>query len=544
MTHSRMRPGLGRDVVAGLTVAISCVPQAIACGTLVGVSPVYGLSAASVGAIAGGLLTATPLLVITVTNATALTAGQALSGIAAADREQALFALVCLTGLIQVAAGVLQAGKLTRFVSYAVMTGFLGGISLIIVLGQLGQFAGFDARGGNKLAQTLDLLLHVRSIDLRSFVTGLLALVLAERLPRTRLGAPGMLVALAAPSAVAALLGWSSVQTMASQPGPAAALPMPGLPSLMSVSPDLVSAALAMALITLVQGAGVAEGLPKPGGAPPGVSRDFLAQGVANVAAGLCQGLPVGGSTGQSALSVSAGAQTRLASILAGVWVAVIAVVLAPVVGRIALPALAAMLIVAGCKSFPAHAALAVWRTDPAGRLALLVTFVATLVLPIHWAVGLGVALSGLLTAFQSSTDIALVELRPLPDGGFGEQPAPAQLADAAVTILDIYGSLFSASAWTLERLLPTPGQRSVLVLRLRGRAHLDATFLRVLGAYASRLTAAGGRLYLAGVGDQARNQLALGSATSPSIVVEPASPALLESVRRALAAGTEWLGA
>jgi SulP family sulfate permease len=529
--------------VAGLTVAISCVPQAIACGTLVGVSPVYGLSAASVGAIAGGLLTATPLLVITVTNATALTAGQALSAIPAVDREQALFTLVCLTGLIQIAAGVLQAGKLTRFVSYAVMTGFLAGISLIIVLGQLGQFVGFDAHGGNRLAQTLDVVLHVRSIDLASFMIGLLALVLAESLPRTRIGALGMLLALAVPSGLAALLGWSSVQTIASQPGSAAGLPMPGLPSVTSVSPDVIAAAFAVALITLLQGAGVAEGLPNPGGEPRGLSRDFLAQGVANVAAGLCQGLPVGGSTGQSALSVSAGAQTRLASILAGVWVAVIALVLAPVVGQLALPALAAMLIVAGCKSFPVHAARAVWQTDLISRLALLVTFVATLVLPIQWAVGLGVALSGLLTALRSSTDIALVELRPLPDGGFCEQAAPARLADAAVTVLDIYGSLFSASAWTLEHLLPTPGQRSVLVLRLRGRAHLDATFLRVLGVYATRLAAAGGRLYLAGVGTQAKDQLTLVSAGSASIVVDPASPALLESVRRALAAGTTWLG-
>jgi SulP family sulfate permease len=224
------------------------------------------------------------------------------------------------------------------------------------------------------------------------------------------------------------------------------------------------------------------------------------------------------------------------------VWVAVIAVVLAPVVGRLALPALAAMLIVAGCKSFPVQAARAVWRTDLISRLALLVTFVATLVLPIQWAVGLGVALSGLLTALRSSTDIALVELRPLPDGGFREQPAPTRLADAAVTVLDIYGSLVSASAWTLENLLPTPGQRSVLVLRLRGRAHLDATFVRVLGVHATRLAAAGGRLYLAGVGPEAKDQLKLASAGSASIVVDPASPALLESVRRALAAGTTWL--
>ncbi|MBV9602200.1 MAG: SulP family inorganic anion transporter [Chloroflexi bacterium] len=541
----RVRAGIGRDAMAGLTVAITCVPQAIACGTLVGVSPVYGLSAAGVGAIAGGLLTASPLLVITVTNATALTAGQALAGIPAVDHDQALFALVCLTGLIQAAAGLLHGGRLTRFVSYAVMTGFLAGLSLIIILSQLGQLAGFDAHGSNKLTQTLDLLLNLRSIDLLSLAIGLLALVLAVCLPRTRLGATGMLLALAVPSALVWLLDWSSVQTISSnQAGAAVARLAPGLPSVASVSPDLVAAAVALALITLVQGAAVAEALPNPDGRPRSTSRDLLAQGVANLAAGLCQGLPVGGSTGQSALNVSAGGQTRLAAVLTGVWVAVIAIVLGPLVGRLAMPALAAILIVAGARSLPLHAAAAVLGADLASRVAMLVTFVATLVLPIQWAVGLGAVLSGLLTLVHGATDVTLVELCPQADGRFREQPAPVRLPDGAVTVLDIYGSLFSASAWTLERLLPEPGERSVLVLRLRGRTRLDATFWRVLGIYAERLAASGGRLYLAGVGAQMQAEPALAAAGAGSIVVEPATPVILESVSRAMEAGAAWLGA
>src|SRR3712207_2117259 len=119
------RPDPKRDGVAGLSVAIGNVPDGLANGLLVGVNPVFGLYATMVGPLVGGLLSSTQLMVVTTTAAASLTAGQALAGLPGQTRESALFIMVVLVGLIQVAAGLLGLGRLTRFVSYSVTTGFL-----------------------------------------------------------------------------------------------------------------------------------------------------------------------------------------------------------------------------------------------------------------------------------------------------------------------------------------------------------------------------------------------------------------------------------
>jgi SulP family sulfate permease len=128
-------------------------------------------------------------------------------------------------------------------------------------------------------------------------------------------------------------------------------------------------------------------------------------------------------------------------------------------------------------------------------------TFLATLFLPVAAAVGIGVALSLLLQLNQEAMDLAVVQLVPMPDGRFAERPAPHRL-DPGVTILDVYGSLLYAGARTLQARLPNPAgvDRPVVVLRLRGRTSLGATFLLVMTNYARQLANAGGRLYLSGV--------------------------------------------
>ena len=150
----------------------------------------------------------------------------------------------------------------------------------------------------------------------------------------------------------------------------------------------------------LVQGAGVAQSVPNPDGRPSSASRDFTAQGVANVASGLFRGLPVGGSVGQTALNATAGAQTRWAAIFSGVWMLLILVLFAGLVAQVSMPALAALLILAGVNAIRVDEALSIWRTGWAPRLGVLVTFLATLFLPIQVAIGLGALLSAVLYIF------------------------------------------------------------------------------------------------------------------------------------------------
>jgi sulfate permease, SulP family len=120
-------------------------------------------------------------------------------------------------------------------------------------------------------------------------------------------------------------------------------------------------------------------------------------------------------------------------------------------------------------------------------------TFVATLFRPVAAAVGVGVVLSLLLQLNQEAIDLTVVELVPTDDVQFAEHPAPRQLASHRVTVLDVYGSLFFAGARTLQARLPEVGEAEApaVVLRLRGRTSLGATFFGILATYAEQLGAA-----------------------------------------------------
>ena len=158
------------------------------------------------------------------------------------------------------------------------------------------------------------------------------------------------------------------------------------------------------------------------------------------------------------------------------------------VVGLVALPTLAAVLIYAGIESIRPAQIASIMRTAPGSRIALTATFLATLFLPIQAAVGIGVALSLLLQLRTGAMDLAVVELVPQPDGALREQPPPTKLPSERVTALDVYGSLLYAGARTLQVRLPDPaGSISpAVVLRLRGRTSLGATFFVVMADYAS----------------------------------------------------------
>ena len=545
----RYAPGretLPRDALAGLTGAIGSVPDGMAGGVLAGVNPVYGLYASLVGPIAGGLFASTQLMLVTTTSAAAIAAGQEVSRWEGAEREQALFLLVVLIGALQIGAGLLRLGSLTRFVSHSVMVGFLTGIAVLIVLGQLGTFAGYQAPGANKVVQAINLALNIRQVDPPSLATGVLALLLAATLPRTRLGAFGVLVALAVPSALVAALSWDSVQLVQDTGEIPGGVPLPALPSLSVLTLDLVTAAFAIAAVILVQGAGVAQSVPNADGRPSSASRDFTAQGVANVASGLFRGLPVGGSVGQTALNATAGAQTRWAAIFSGVWMLLILVLFAGLVAQVSMPALAALLILAGVNTIRVDEALSIWRTGWAPRLGVLVTFLATLFLPIQVAIGLGALLSAVLYIYAASGDVALVELVPLPDGRVEARRPPETLPSEAVTVLEVYGSVFYAGAWTLERMLPSPrgATRPVVVLRLRGRTQVGATFVDLMARYAAQLAGAGGRLYLAGIDPRVRDQLFRSGKVEEAgpLVVYEASAIVGESSHRAARDARAWL--
>ena len=540
------RKHFGKDVVAGLPGAISSVPDGMASAVLIGVNPVYGLYASFAGPTAGGLTSSTRLMVITTTTAAAIAAGSAVSGFDAEQRPEALFLLTFLAGLVMVGAGLLKLGRYTRFVSHSVMTGFLTGVAVNIICGQLGDLTGVSADGANSLAKALHVITHPGSIDPASLLAGLGALGILFGLARTRLNTVSALVALILPTLAVALAGATAVIRVSDNGEIPRSLPMPALPDLSLISVNLGLNACAIAVIVLVQGAGVSESAPNADGRPSNMNQDFAAQGIGNLASGLFLGQPVGGSVGQTALNVSVGARTRWAAIWSGLWMVVILVLFAGLVGKVAMPTLAAVLIFAAVGSLRMGALATIWRTGRVSQIALATTFVATLFLPVAVAVGVGVALSLLLQLNQEAMDLAVVELVPRDDGRFEEQPAPETLASNQVTVLDVYGSLFFAGARTLQARLPEVGQaqRPAVVLRLRGRTSLGATFFRILASYAEQIGAAGGRLYVSGLDP---DMAALLARTVPVTAQPPervfgATPVLGEATWAALHEARAWV--
>jgi SulP family sulfate permease len=534
------------DLIAGLTTGIADIPDAMASAVLAGANPVYGLYAIMVGKPIGGLLTSSQFMTLAATSAMALTAGSALAGYSGKEYAAALFTLTLLVGLFQVAAGLLKLGRLMRFVSNAVMIGFLTGVSVLVVLSQLGDFSGYASEYSNKVLKTVDLLLHLPQVQAQTLAIGLVTVVLILAFNRTRLRNFSMLLGMVIASAVVVVFGWEAVDQVGDVAEIPGGLPSPALPDL-SLVPALIAPAISLAIIGLVQGAGVSKAYPNPDGNYPDISRDFTGQGAANVAAGLFQGMPIGGSVASTALNVSAGARSRWANVFAGLLIVVVVLLFSRAVGLVAMPAMAALLIVAGIQSIKVEEVLDVWDVGWGPRLVMLVTFALTLTLPVQYAVLAGVVLSVLVYLVSSAQDVRLMEITPNPDGTYREQPAPTELASNSITILHAYGNLFYAAAYKLEDLLPSArgAERPVVILRLRRSDRIASTLINVLEHYEEQLKASGGKLMLAGVGPQVKEQLDVTETTRDVLGDEdifPATENIGEATRLAWEAAQAWL--
>jgi SulP family sulfate permease len=538
------RAHLRADLVAALPGAISRVPDGMAAAVLAGVNPVQGLYASFAGPIVGGLSSNTRMMVISTTSAAALAAGSALQNVPPDQRPAAIPLLVILVGIVLVAAGIARLGRYTRFVSYSVMIGFLTGISVNIVCSQIADLTGAQAHGDFPLAKAIDVLIHPSGIDLASLLAGLSALAILVLLARTRLSVISSLIALVIPTIVVIAAGATQVARVGDQGAIPRGIPLPQVPNVGLLSFGMVTGALAIAAIIIVQGAGVAEAAPNPGNARPNPNQDIIAQGAGNLAAGFFRGIAVGGSVGQTALNVSVGGRTRWAAIWSGVWMLIILAVFSGLVAKLAVPPLGAILIFAAIGSLRPGEVATILHTGRVSQVVVITTFAATLFLPVAAAVGIGVALSLLLQLNQEAMDLAVVELTPRDDGRFEERKPPAVLTSFHITVLDVYGSLLYAGARTLQARLPAPGdaRSPVVVLRLRRRTSLGSTFVKVVADYADQLVDSGGRLYLSGLDPSLTEQLRRTGHVDGPVRAFEATPVVGESTQAAYLDAEAWL--
>jgi len=501
---------LGEDIMAGLVLGIESVPDGLAQGFLAFVNPIYGLYGYMMGTFTGAFFTSSTFMVVQATGAMSLVVASVSQIHHPTLGTQSLFALSIVTGIVMLLLGLFKLGSLIRFVPHAVMTGFVNAVALLIILGQLNDITGHNPGGSNKIFQTINHLRNLDQIDLPTLMVGLVTIFLIITLEKTRLKALGLVAAMIVASMLVPLFGWDSVTQLKDIVEAPSSLPRPMLPAL-SLFPSLIIPALSLAFVGLVQGASITKSYVNPDGKYPDASGDFVGQGVANVASGLFQGMPVGGSFSATSLVTNAGARSRFANIFAGITIAVVILLFGPSIGNIAMPAMAGLLIVIGFRTFKPEQVKMVWKTGPVQQLVMGITFVFSLLIPLQYAVLIGVAMSLLMFVIQQSNKITIKQWKRTEGPYPIEQKPPETVPANEVLLLVPYGSLFFAAAPLFEKQLPAVSEESsntAVVLNLRGYEDLGSTFLTVLERYSAELREQHSKLMLAGIQASVVDQL------------------------------------
>jgi SulP family sulfate permease len=533
------------DLIAGLVMAVVQIPGAVANGILAGVNPVFGLYSMIVGTTVAAIFTSSVIMNVDSTSATALATGEAVGGFSTEEQLGYLVVLGILVGLFMLVFGLLKLGFLVRFISNAVMTGFLSGLGVLTILGQVGDLTGFYSDAGNKVFRTIDTLINFQEIHLVSLAIGVLTIVIIFLVGRTRFNRYSLIVALVVSTVLVLVLDLETIAVVGDSTEIPRSLPIPRLPNLALV-PAMILPALAIAIIALVQAAGVSQSVPNPDGQYPDPSGDFRGQGIANILAGSTGAIPVGGSLSGTTLIKNIGGISRWANIFTGLIAAIIVLIFAPLIEILPMPALAGLLIMVGVSMINTHRIETVWNTGSAPVAIMVITFAFTLFTPIQVAVLVGILLHILIYVFRSAEAVRIERIYVQPDGSYIEAETPSDLPSGEILILNPIGSLFFAGAAEFEEHLPEVGdaQGSVVIIRLRDRDEAGSTFIRILERYANALKAQGNLLMLTGLNNHVFEQLE--KTDLIELIGEenifPAEPRFGAAVDKAVRAAETWM--
>ncbi|NOQ53460.1 MAG: hypothetical protein GQ558_02505, partial [Thermoplasmata archaeon] len=455
------KKNLPRDLAGGVTVAMVSIPEGMAYALIAGVDPIYGLYAGMLTVIVGSLFASTQLMVVTLTNAVALIVVDNL-GLLGEDIAVGIASLTLMVGLVQFALGVLKLGRLIRFISHDVMAGFIAAVAAIIIFGHIGELVGYHEHLevgehiSGRVVEGIIIIISPWHWDPATAATGFLTIALLVFLKRTTIKRYADIVVIGAVTILVAAFGLSSVlivQDFSEIPAnlPGLVTPDPGL------MPDLFPAAIAIAIIALVESAGVRATFKNPDKSKSSQSQDFSAQGLGNIAGCFIAALPGGGSISLTEVNKDAGSITRFGGVLAGAIVILAVALFGPVFEFIPMAGLAGLLIFIGfvilAKEIPRM--LEAWETSKAYSISMLATFVVSIGYSLEVGIVLGIILSIALYVYFSAKDAQLIVLEPLEDRQFRVRPVPKELQSDEITIIQQQGTRYFAAIHTMEDELP-----------------------------------------------------------------------------------------
>lgn len=507
------------DALAGLTVAVVAVPQAMAYALVAGVAPIYGLVTLVVQSLLGALFNANPYLSVGPINTQSLlvaaTVTRLMTTVDPHDTEpealylQLVVALTLIKGAMQVGFALLRMGGLVKYVSQSVIVGFTAGAGVLIAAGQLHNFLGVEALRAEGdwpglIGVVQRLWPNVSQLSATSIAVGCGALgILVGARAVSRL-LPGALLAVVAGGLAVWVAGWSSADLPLVQPLPARgelvnvlALPAFSLDQLESLLPG----ALALAMLGLMEAYAIGTSIAARTGQRIGPNRELASQGLVNLISAFFSCMPGSGSFSRSALNYHAGAKTLYSGVFNAVFVLLIVLMFAPAARFVPMAALAAVLFVIAWQLIDFRFIGRVWRTSRADAAVCFVTFAATLITPLEYAIFIGVALNIAIYLRQSSR-LHVNELVQSHGGPFTERPVADRSGRRAIVFLSLEGDLFFGVADELQDALNRAASSGVrvVILRLKRTHSVDATVLSVLERFAQVMHERQGHVLLCGV--------------------------------------------
>lgn len=507
-----------QDLIAGLSVAVVSIPQALAYALIAEVPPEIGLYTLIFQCLVGALLTSQPQVSIGITNTQSLLVAAIATRFAdPGDVSTYLSVVVALTflkGVLQLGFAFLRIGGLVRYVSRSVIVGFTAGAGVLIAAGQASYFLGTPKAASQGAWPGLD--------GVSAWATGVglvtLGVLLGCRWFSKRLPAP--LIAMVVVGAAAAWFDMDLRMVPALPEGlPEFRWPWEGL-SLPQLE-ALLAGALALSLLGMMETYAIAKELSQkqaqqPAGAmanhaplyPSRVSanQELFGQGVTHLVTSFIGCIPGSGSFARSALNAYAGAQTFIASIINALIVLVAVLLFGQQTQLIPMPVIAAILFVAAYGLVDWRYFLKVYKSNRSDALTCIATFAATLIAPLVYAVFIGIILN-IALYLRRARQIYITELveDELDEDGithFHERPLREHASNRAVLILQIEGNLFFASAEELQDRFDSVlhSETRAVILRMK-RTHLvDATIMGEISQFARKMRADGRTVVLCGI--------------------------------------------
>ncbi len=486
------RPWLRGDVVAGVTVAAYAVPQVMAYAELAGLPAVVGLYAILVPLVLYALLGSSRQLSVGPESTTALLTAAAIGPLAAGDpaRYAALAALLALlVAGYCVVAWALRLGFVADLLSRPVLVGYLTGVALTMIVGQLGTVTGVDVEGSSVNERLVSFVSGIGSIDVVTTMLSVgvltLLLLIARRYPKV----PGPLVVVLLASAVVAVLGWADRVAVVGD------VPF-GLPEL--VLPDvglsdvglLALPALGLMIVGYTDNVLTARSFANRRREQIDANAELLALGVSNLGAGLTQGMPVSSSGSRTALGNAAGSRTQVYSLVMLGAVVLTLLLFRPVLEYFPLAALGALVVYAAIQLIDMPAFGQLWRFRAAELAIALATTVAVLALDILTGVLVAVGLSVVELLYRVARPHDAIEgLVPGLAGMHDVDDYPQARTVPGLVVYRYDSPLFFANAADFRRraeaavdeVMAADGPVRWLLLNVEANVEIDSTAVAVL---------------------------------------------------------------